>query len=116
MTLADLLNLPCTITHRDPSGDLDPYGNETTAESTSDTLCELQQRQRSETDDDAITSSRWLLVLPAATVVDAGDSVEVDGQVYEVEGQPWVARNPRTMVVSHIEATLRHTGPTGTGS
>lgn len=52
------------------------------------------------------------MILPAGTDVQGDDAVQVDGEVYELVGEPWEARNPRTRQVSHIEATARRTaGP-----
>lgn len=75
-------------------------------------MCELQQvPRRSVSGEPAahpdVSDSLWLLVLPADTLIDTGDAVIVDGHRYEVSGEPWVARNPRTQAVSHIEASLR---------
>lgn len=112
MTIAKLLNLPCTITHRQEGDQHDTYGNDLDDETTTTTVCELQQRQRAETPND-IAGTTWALYLPAGTAIDAGDTVEIDGESYEVFGEPWPARNPVTQVVSHIEATARRTAGVG---
>lgn len=110
MSLARLLNRPCTITHREPGAGRDRYGNSLPDEVTVEALCELQQQSRGE---DAgrqeISETKWMLVLPAGTVIAAADTVTVDGVEYEVEGDPWRARNPRTQAESHVEATVRRT-------
>lgn len=107
MSIAGLLTLDCTITHRTAST-ADAYGDETSTTATVTTVCELQQRQRSETTDPGtIADSTWLLILPAGTTIGPGDSVTISGDAYEVHGEPWQARNPRTAVASHIEATVR---------
>ena len=107
MSIAGLLTLACTITHRTASTD-DSYGDETTTTSTVSTVCELQQKQRSETTDPGtIADSSWLLILPAGTTLSAGDTVTISGDDYEVHGEPWAARNPRTATASHVEATVR---------
>ena len=41
--------------------------------------------------------------------MNTSDTVIVDGQEYELVGEPWDARNPRTRAQSHIEATVRRT-------
>jgi hypothetical protein len=106
--LSKLLNRTVTITHRSASTDTDDYGNEIATETTTDTTGELQQQRRDEQDLAGETSdTHWLLILPAGTTIGTGDSVEVDGHVYELVGEPWPARNPRTRAESHIEATLR---------
>lgn len=109
--LSQLLNRPCTIVHRTASGDSDAYGNATATETTTDTVCELQQRRRDEPDAQGeFSDTEWLLILPAATTIDTSDVVRVDGDSFEVVGDPWAARNPRTGVQSHVEATLRRAG------
>jgi hypothetical protein len=114
MTLAALLNRPCTIIRRVFEGDLDDYGNEIPTEITVAAVCELQQRQRSEdTDRGEVSATSWLLVLPAGTEIGSGDSIVIDGEVYELDGDPWEARNPRTRQPSHIEATVVRTAGAG---
>lgn len=108
--LSTLLNRPCTIWSRSASGDLDELGDAIDNETATQTVCELQQRQRTEPRSESdLSDTGWLLILPAGTAVDTSDRVEVDGHVFEVIGDPWVARNPQTQTVSHIEATLRRT-------
>lgn len=107
MPIADLLNLPCTIVTRAPSGTLDEYNNPIDAETSIDTVCELQQRARPEsTAGGTVAVTEWALFLPAGTAVDVGALVVVAGAEYEVRGVPWEARNPRSRAVSHIEATV----------
>lgn len=116
--LTDLLTLPCTITRRTPSGDaVDEYGNEALDENTSSTVCELQQRQRGEDDADGqIARGEFLLILPAGTVLHTADTVTIDGDDYEVQGEPWAARNPRTQAASHLEATVTRVTSTDGGA
>jgi hypothetical protein len=120
MPLEDLLNRPCTITRRSESGTIDDYGNDIPDEETVETVCELQQRTRLTDGEPAgqgeLSDTRWLLVLPAGTDIRTGDTVEVDGQVYEMFGDPWPARNPRTQEESHVECNLRRTAGTGDAS
>lgn len=114
MTLTTLINRPCTITHRTWDGAADRYGSKLPVETDVVTVCELQQRQRNERDDAGETiDSSWLLVLLPETVIAAGDTVSVvgDGE-FEVHGEPWVSRNPRTQIVSHIEATVKRAAGT----
>lgn len=105
--LNQLLNRACTIETRVPAG-RDAYNNETDTVFEVQTVCELQQRQRTETGDRGeVSVTEWLLVLPASTDISTGDGVVIDEERYEVIGEPWQARNPRTQTVSHIEATLK---------
>ena len=114
MTLAALLNRPCTIVTRTESGTVNEYGDTVDTEATITTVCELQQKQRDENDDRGeLAQSEWLLVLPAGTDVRLGDSVTVEDLVFEVVGEPWHARNPRTQAASHIEVTLARTAGSG---
>jgi hypothetical protein len=110
MTLSELINRDCSITRRTASGSTDDYGNEVATETTVDTVCELQQRNRSEPDAAGeFSDADWMLILPAGTEITTADTVTVDGQDYEVVGDPWPARNPRTREPSHVEATVRRT-------
>lgn len=108
MSLAKLINRSCTISRREPSDAEDEYGNEIPGVTLIDTICELQQRQRSEPgDEDETSDSTWTLFLLPSDALGTGDVVIVAGERYEVTGEPWPARNPRTGVVEHIEATVR---------
>lgn len=114
MTLTALLNMPVTITRRADSGALDEFGNDINTETSIETVGELQQRQRSEPGQAGeLSIADFLLILPADTPLGTGDQVIADGQAYEVTGDPWRARNPRTGVFSHIEATVRRTSTSG---
>jgi len=107
--LDQLLNRTCVIETRVPGG-RDEYNNETDSVVEVSTVCELQQRQRTETGDRGeVSVTEWMLVLPASTDLSTGDTVLVDGDRYEVTGDPWQARNPRTQAVSHVEATVKRT-------
>lgn len=113
MSLAQLINRDCILVQRTEDGTTDELGNEIPAETHVQTVCELQQQRRTEEEDQGeVSEADWLLVLPAGTDIDTGDSVIVDGNEYELIGAPWPARNPRTRAESHIEATVRRTaGP-----
>lgn len=115
--LSNLLNRPCVITRRLESTSTDRYGNEIPDEDLVTTVCELQQQRRDEHDLQGETSDTgWLLILPAGTALATGDGVDVDGHSYEVFGEPWAARNPRTKADSHVEATLRRVAGSEDGS
>lgn len=110
MSLAALLNRSCTIQQRTVEGTLNAYNSPVTVLVETVTVCELQQRQRTETTDRGeVSETDWLLVVPAGTSIGTGDTVIVDGDQFEVHGDPWPARNPRTRTMSHIEATLKRT-------
>lgn len=110
MPLFALLNRTCTIVHSSTSDDTDAYGNPVPGETVTDVACELQQVQRTEpAGHGELSRTDWLLILPASTLLATGDQVLVDGEAYEVTGDPWRARNPRTGLEHHVEATLRRT-------
>lgn len=120
---ADLLNRECVITQRSFDGAEDRDGNITATVTTATTVCELQQQHRAETvgtrnqgappDRGEVAVSDWLLIVPAGTDLRHVDSVTVDGETFELIGEPWAARNPRTATESHIEATVRRSQSTG---
>lgn len=103
-----LLTRPCTIRRTSPGASTDEYGTPVADEVETETRCALQQRQRTE-NDDAISDTGWLLVLPAGTDIDTSDVVEVDGDAYEVVGDPWRVVNELTTVEDHVEATVQRT-------
>lgn len=50
--------------------------------------------------------SKWKAFFPPETVVGAKDYVTFQSQIFQVDGEPWHAYNPRTKIVSHIECKL----------
>lgn len=52
------------------------------------------------------TITTWKAFLPAGTLVTPLSLVNFGEQVFQVDGAPWSAYNPRTKVVSHIECKL----------
>lgn len=110
MSLTDLLNRPLILVRQEPGSEVDDFGNRISEEVTLEVVGEIQQQRRSEDDDEGeLSDTRWMLFLPAGTDLDTGDAVICDGEVYEVIGDPWQARNPRTQLASHVEASLRRT-------
>lgn len=118
MSLTQLINRPCMILRRSASGEINDYGDEIPSVETIAGVCELQQQKRAEQGDmGEVSDSTWILILPGDTEIETGDAVVVDGETYELVGEPWAARNPRIQTVSHIEATVRRTaGSEETGS
>lgn len=118
MTLSQLINRPCTILRRTTNAEKTPYGRQRKTDTLTETVCELQQTQSTElADGGEVADTTFLLVLPAATDIRTGDALVVDGHTYELTGEPWVARNPRTQIDSHIQATVRRVaGTEETGS
>lgn len=103
--LADLLKRPITIVRSSDSGSLDAYGNDMPVKQLIPMLGELQQRTRTEAEG-TVSVTGWLLILPAGTTLDTNDQVVVDGDTYEIAGDPWPAVNPRTGTESHVEVSL----------
>lgn len=112
--LSQLINRPCTLVLRSSSTELDAHGNEIPSEDLVASVCEIQQQRRDEPGGEGeLSDTRWDAFFPVGTSLTTGDSVEVPGLgTFELTGDPWSARNPRTQVESHVEATLRRTdGP-----
>lgn len=78
---------------------------------TFDVRCALQQTRRGEEDGHGPFSvTEWRLFLPVGTALTTADEVEIDGETFQVFGQPWVVHNEATGIAHHIEATLKVTG------
>jgi hypothetical protein len=130
MSLADLINRPCTLRHRTGGTSVDGDGNEVPDWEEIETVCELQQRQFGGGENaEEISDTQWkAYLLPLADlahlfgagtlgegafggdidrVIRSGDELVVETTVFQVEGDPWQARNPRTRQESHIEVRLR---------
>lgn len=107
--VTSLINRPCTIRRRSASG-VDAYGGEIFTTTNVETCCELQQARRDEpADGGEVSYDTWTIFLLPDESIDTGDAIIVDGHAYELIGEPWTARNPRTQTDSHIEITARRT-------
>lgn len=107
--LATLLNTPCTLVHRSDEGDEDAYGDPILTETTVETVCSLQQRQRDEPGDAGeLSVTLWTLFLPTGTALATDDAVVVRGEIFELVGEPWDALEG-SAAVHHVEATVRRT-------
>lgn len=114
MSLAALLNRPMTLVQRGMSSDVDEFGNVVPVETLVPIVGELQQTRMDEPlGSGELSDTHWILFVPAGTPLGTGDAIVADGQVYELVGDPWQARNPRTQVASHIECRLRRTAASG---
>lgn len=103
-----LLTRTATVTRRAQTGTADVYGDPTWSTSTATLPCWLHQTYRD--DDTALTQQQtqtWTAYFPADADLEGVDAVTVDGEAFELVGPPWLARNPRTGVSSHVEATLK---------
>ena len=112
--LSALLNRPMMIIRRTASGTTDAYGAAIPTTVEVEVVGELQQQRRDEpATEGELSDTRWVAFFPAGTNIDTGDAVICDGESFEVIGDPWAARNPRTQVESHLECTLRRTASAG---
>jgi hypothetical protein len=115
MSIDRLLTNPCTLTLRSQAETADDgYGNEIPLDPpTVDAVCELQKVARRVSEEPGaageLSDTLWNLFLPAGTVITTADMVTVNGQTFEMVGDPWDVRHPVTGVVSHVEATVRRT-------
>ena len=113
--LTNLLNQPCTLIQRTSTGAKTKYGAKVRAEAITETVCSLQQRQRSD-EDEELSSSEWSLVLGPDEDVSNIDGAVVAGIRYEFDGQPWPAVDELTGQVHHIEATVTRVAGAEAGS
>jgi hypothetical protein len=123
--LAQLINRPCTITHKSVGTETDRYGNEIPATEEIETVCEVQQSVRSlagrasePATEGELSDTEWMGAFLADTALGSADTVNVPGLGgFEVVGEPWPARNPRTGVVVFVQAALHRTvGPDEEGA
>lgn len=113
MSVVQLINRDCILYVAQASGSTDDYGNPTDTHSPVTTVCELQQVRRDEPDSQGeLSDTQWLAFFhPDEDMGDrpSANKLEVEGNVYEFVGAPWLARYPRSQTDSHIEAGLRWT-------
>jgi hypothetical protein len=109
------MNTPATLLLRTPTGE-DEYGGETSEPEEVEVLCEIQKQIRRAAeepgDQGELSDTLWNGYFPndRAAELRTGDSVRVEALgSFELVGDPWLARNPRTQAVSHVEASLRRT-------
>ena len=109
--ISNLINRPCQIVRRAPSGLEDDYGNEIPGETIVATVCEFQKQRGLGDQEDAsrneLAESKWNVFFPSGTDVASGDSVIVDGIEYEGDGEAWPVRNPLTGQMSHVEVQVK---------
>jgi hypothetical protein len=107
VSLVRLVNRPCVLLIRGEDG-ADAMGNPIRVETRVDAVCELQQIRRTEPPADGeVSDTLWKVWLLPGTVIDTGDAVEVDDDVYELVGAPWPVRDPFRGVDHHVEASCR---------
>lgn len=96
-----LLTTPCQIVTV-VAGSLDEYGDATRTSSTASTTCHLQQDQSSE-QGGVIEQSRWRVYLPASVSLSGADHLVINGDSYNLTGDPWPVIRPTTGKVDHVE-------------
>jgi hypothetical protein len=112
--MSRLMTLSATVISRIETGESDSVGDPIIKEVKLETRCALQQRRREEHEDGGeISDTLWNLFLPFGTEIDTGDAVEVNGQRYELAGEPWTAQEG-SRSLWHVEATVHRTGGAGT--
>lgn len=99
---------PCEVLTRMAGTIDDGFGNLIPVQGTVDSFCDLQQSRREEPGLGGEASrTTWDLFMPVGmgTILDTADAVRVNGQVYEMVGDPWMADTGSTRV-NHVEATV----------
>lgn len=112
MTPSNLLTMIGTFENVAFTGVADGFGDPTETVTTADYPCWIAQRQRSEITDNANTQSETfdLYVDKSADgFVQAAGRVTINGVLYQIEGPPWTATNPRTGEISHLECFATRT-------
>lgn len=109
MSIATLVNRPCVLLYRTEDGGEDAYGNEIPTVSRVEAVCEIQQDRREERGNAGeVSDTRWTGYFLPGVELRTADAVEVEGiGTFELVGDPWPARNPRTQAEQHVEASLR---------
>lgn len=111
MNPTHLMPLTGTVTtHVTDAANVDQMGDPLTVETEHSFKCWWQQDTREESDQltDVQRERLRLFLEPAAAgVVDGSAEITIDGIGYVFDGPPWPARNPRTNVVTHVEADVR---------
>lgn len=110
MNVARLLKVDAVVTSVSETGADDVFGDPT--EETTTATYKAWSWQTSASDDTVGTNlqsaeRKIALHRSAAGQVDGGDRITYEGIEYEVEGPPWIARNPRTNRIEYVEATVK---------
>jgi hypothetical protein len=97
------MRIVCQLNHSDP-GATDEYGDHPVGTvTTTDERCYVTQSRRAE--EDEIEVERWQVYFLPSTLVDANDTLDVQGMFLQVYGAPWVVIDPVTGYETQIEAT-----------
>jgi hypothetical protein len=101
-----LLTLDAELVRREAGDPLDPDA-ELVDVIAGTTRCELQQVAAGDAHDGRVQQTGWRVFLPAAVELDGVDAIRIDGELLELDGDPWPVRHPRTGAVHHVEAAVR---------
>lgn len=103
-TVSRMARQRCTVRYHQPAGSdgrVDQGSDWTEVE----TVCQLQQRGRNETNEGEVSQTTWLVTFPRGTPAPRGvDELVIDGITYQFRGDSWPASNSRGQL-DHIEAT-----------
>lgn len=108
-SILGLLKVSVTLLKRsaDPAA-ADEYGNPGWTVVEQQTTAEIQQIGSREANDAAVQIATYRVWLPADAPARGWDALRLeDGTVLELEGDAWLAVNPRTGVAHHVEAMVR---------
>lgn len=96
-----------TVTIERATEPADDYDQTPGVPATSTTMGELQQTETGEALEGAAQHTTWLLFLPPDAELAGADAVVVDGDRYQLDGDPWIVHNPRLGRADHLEVKLR---------
>lgn len=113
MPLSQLITRPCFLLLRTEVGK-DAYGDPIMDDVSIGTVCEAQPRSSVEPQGN-FSSEAWVgFFLPGqAELLNSAGAVSIPGLgSFEVDGRPWMRRNPRTGASVYLRANLKRTaGP-----
>jgi hypothetical protein len=94
MSYAELLKTPA-ILGTFAAGEADEYGDQVETYTYTPVLCHLAKAASTETAEN-VSGEQWTVYLPAGLVLDSTAQLIIDGQPWELDGEPLRALNPRT--------------------
>lgn len=107
MSIDALMVIPATVTPRYVSGSDEMNDDVLSDGKPFDTSCWRARVSGTENAPDNVVVGDWHFYFPADTdlsLLNADAKVTVDGDVCEMVGEPWLARNPRSANGEHVEA------------
>lgn len=102
-----LLSKSVTLTHTSSSS-VDAMGRPTASTTSAQVLCAFKHRLANDTIDGAtVATDETTFYFDPATTVAVGDTIALDGDVYEVVSDPFPQTNFRTAGVHHLQVRGR---------